>query len=63
MRSQRVDQPVEENGKNGGSSTGKRTMVLSQTLQPTDYRWTISKGTESCDISGGQKEEKVYEDG
>ena len=63
MRSQRVDQPVEESGKSRGSSTGKRTTGLSQTLQPTDNRWTISKATESCDISGSQKEEKVNEDG
>ena len=42
---------------------GKRTTGPSQTLQPTDYRWMISKATESCDISGGQKEEKIDEDG
>ena len=63
MRSRRVDQSVEESGKSGDSSTGKRTMGLSQTLQPKDYRWTIFKATERGDISGGQKEEKVNEDG
>ena len=42
---------------------GKRTTGQSQTLQLMDHRWTISKATESCDISGGEKEEKVDEDG
>ena len=63
MRNQRVDQPVEKSRKSRGSSTGKRAMGQSQTLQPTDHRWMISKATESCDISGGQKAEKVNEDG
>ena len=35
----------------------------SQTIQPTDNRWTFSKATESHDTSGTQKEEKVDEDG
>ena len=43
----------EESGKSRGSRTGKRTTGPSQMLQPTNYRWTISKATESCDISGG----------
>ena len=63
MRSRRINQPVEESGKSGGPSTGKRTMGQGQTLQPKDHRWMISKATESCDISGAQKEEKVNEDG
>ena len=41
----------------------KRTMGQSKMLQPMDHRWTISKATESSDTSGGQKEEKVDEDG
>ena len=42
---------------------GKRTLGQSQTIQPMDNRWTISKATKSCDISGSKKEEKVDEDG
>ena len=42
----------------GKGTTGKNEMI-----QPTDNRWMISKATESCDIRGGHKEEKVDEDG
>ena len=37
---------------------GKRTTGQSQTLQPKDHRWMISKATESCDISGAKKRKK-----
>ena len=42
---------------------GKGTKRQSQTVQPEDNKWTVSKATESCNASGSQKEEKVDEDG
>ena len=32
-------------------------------IQPMDNRWTLFEATKSRDINGGQKEEKVDEDG
>ena len=47
----------------GGSSTRKGPERQGQTLQPTDYEWTVLEASKSRDVGRDKEKEKVDEDG